>query len=126
MHNKLEKFGSFGAIITAAACPICFPKLALLGALFGMGALASYETVFFIGAQVLVIIALVGHSLSFKTHRDKRILTLAGVSTLTLFLSLYVFASEILNYLAFAGLIGATIWLIIENRRCKTCIAEAE
>lgn len=126
MKNKLEKFGSFGAIVAAAACPICFPKLALLGALFGMGALSKFETLFFIGAQVLVVIALIGHSLSFKTHRDKRLLALAWVSALLLFLSLYVLGSEILNYLAFAGLICATVWLIIENRRCQACLSKAE
>jgi len=27
MNDKLEKFGTFGAIITAAACPVCFPKI---------------------------------------------------------------------------------------------------
>lgn len=123
MKNRLEKFGSFGAIVAAAACPICFPKLALIGALFGMGALSRFETVFFIGAQVLVVIALIGHNLSFKTHRDRRLLALAWLSSISLFLSLYVFGSEILNYAAFAGLIIATTWLILVNRRCKVCEA---
>jgi hypothetical protein len=29
----LEKLGGVGADIAAAACPVCFPKLALIGAL---------------------------------------------------------------------------------------------
>jgi len=49
MQFKLENFGSFGAIVAAAACPICFPKLALLGAFFGLGALSKYEAFFFMG-----------------------------------------------------------------------------
>ena len=40
---KLENYGSFGAIAAAAICPICFPKLALLGAFFGLGALANQK-----------------------------------------------------------------------------------
>src|SRR5216117_287385 len=44
MKIHLEKIGSLGAVIAAAACPICFPKLALLGALFGLGALGAYES----------------------------------------------------------------------------------
>jgi hypothetical protein len=37
----VEKFGSIGAIIAAAACPICFPKLALIGSAVGLGVLAA-------------------------------------------------------------------------------------
>jgi hypothetical protein len=28
MKTHLEKIGSFGGVIAAAACPVCFPKLA--------------------------------------------------------------------------------------------------
>ena len=123
MQYKLEKFGSFGAIIAAMACPICFPKLALVGALVGMGALAPYETAFFFGAQILVVLAVIGHALSYKKHRNWKLLALAVISTILLFISLYAFVSEILSYLAFSGLIIATIWLILENRRYSTCVS---
>ena len=121
MQNKLEKFGSFGAIFAAAACPICFPKLALLGALFGLGALAPYETAFFFGSQILVVLAVVGHVISYKKHQNRKLLSLAVISAILLFVSLYAYVSEILSYLAFGGLIIATIWLILENRRCSIC-----
>ena len=121
MQNTLEKLGSFGAIIAAAACPICFPKLALLGALFGFGVLAPYETAFFFGAQILVVIAVIGHAISYTKHQNKILLSLTVLSAILLFVSLYAFVSEILSYIAFAGLIAATIWLILENRRCQSC-----
>jgi hypothetical protein len=54
MKTYLEKIGSFGGIIAAAACPVCFPKLALIGALFGLGALGAYESQLFVAAQVLI------------------------------------------------------------------------
>ena len=126
MQNKLEKFSSFGAIVAAAACPICLPKLALLGALFGLGALAAYETVFFFAAQILVVLAVVGHTISYSIHRNWKLFSLTLVSALMLFISLYAFVSEILSYAAFAGLIVSTIWLMEENRRYQSCAATPE
>ena len=126
MKNKLEKFGSFWAIVAAAACPICFPKLALLGAIFGLGALAPFETVFFFGAQILVVLAVIGHAISYQQHQNWRLLSLTVISAILFFVSLFAYVSEMLSYLAFSGLIIATIWLIFENRRCSTCIRSPE
>lgn len=123
MQNIIEKFGSFGAVIAAMACPICFPKLALLGALIGMGALAPYETAFFFGAQILVVLAVIGHAVSYRKHQNGKLLSLAIISTILFFISLYAFVSEFLSYLAFSGLIISTIWLVFENRRCEKCLA---
>jgi len=126
MKNKLEKFGSFGAIIAAAACPICFPKLALLGALLGFGALAQYEAVFFYGAQILVLLAVSGHVVSYKKSRNWKILSLSIVSAVLFFVSLYVVASEILSYIALGGIIVATLWHVYKNRFCASCVTSAE
>ncbi len=65
MKTHLEKIGSLGAVIAAAACPVCFPKLALIGALFGLGALGAYESQLFIAAQILVVVAVLGHALAY-------------------------------------------------------------
>jgi len=126
MRNKLENFGSFGAIIAAAACPICFPKLALLGAIFGFGALMKYEVAFFYGAQVLIVIALIGHIISYKKVQNRPLLALAIISAVLFFTSLYVFVSETLSYIGLAGLVAATIWMIIESRRCVECVTPAD
>lgn len=117
----MEKFGSFGAIAAAAACPICFPKLALIGAFFGLGALAKYETFFFYGAHILIVMALIGHTISYKKVKNRGLLALAIISAALFFISLYVLVSEILSYLALGGLVVATIWMVIESRRCKKC-----
>ena len=122
MKIKLEQFGSFGAIVAAAACPICFPKLALLGALIGFGALAKYEALFFYGAQILIVIALVGHVISYRKVQNRMILALAIIAAVSFFVSLYVFVSEILSYVALAGLVVATFWMTVENRRCAKCV----
>ena len=126
MQNKLEKFGSFGAIVAAMACPICFPKLALLGALVGMGALAPYESAFFFGAQILVVLAVIGHTISYKKHQNWKLLSMVIASAILLFISLYAYTSEVLSYIAFSGITIATIWLILENRRCSVCLTTSE
>ena len=85
MKGALEKLGSSGAVVAAAACPVCFPKLALIGALMGLGGLAAYESQLFIAAQALVVVALAGHILSFRRHRRRWILAAAAVSALAVF-----------------------------------------
>jgi len=67
MRNKLENFGSFEAIVVAAACPICFPKLAL----FGLGALAKYEVEFFWAAQILIVIGPDEYVISYKKNKTE-------------------------------------------------------
>lgn len=126
MKNILEKFGSFGAIFAAMVCPVCFPKLALIGALFGMGALAPYETAFFFGVQILVVLAVIGHAISYKKHQIRILLFVAVISAILFFISLYAYVSEFLSYLAFGGLVVATIWLMSENRRCSRCVTISE
>ena len=121
MRFKLENYGSFGAIVAAAACPICFPKLALIGAYLGLGALAKYEVIFFYGAHILIVMALVGHVISYRKVPNRSILALAIISASLFFISLYLIASETLAYIALAGLVAASIWMIIESRRYDSC-----
>ncbi len=103
-----EKLGSVGAVIAAAACPVCFPKLALLGALLGFGALGAYESQFFIAAQALILVALVGHVLSYFTHRNGWLLGGAILSGAAVFAGLYLLGSEAMIYAGLAGLVAAS------------------
>lgn len=123
MWNKLENFGSIGAVLSAAACPVCFPKLALIGSFLGFGIFAKYEVFFFYGAQILILITLVGHVISYKRIKNTALLTLAIISAILFFVSLYLIVSEVLAYIALSSLVLATIWLVVENRRCDRCVA---
>lgn len=125
MRDKLGKFGPLGAIVAAAACPICFPKLALLGAIFGLGVLAPFETSFFIATQVLVVLAAIGHILAYRKHRHRGILWLSQSAMLLFFVSLYLLRSEYVTYAGFAALLGASVWLLLLKRRipnCESCV----
>jgi mercuric ion transport protein len=107
MKAYLEKVGSIGAVVAAAACPICFPKLALIGAVFGLGALSAFEYQFLIATQALVVLALAGHALSFFRHRNHWVLAAAIVSGAAVFIGLYLAGSELLVYPGLAGLVAA-------------------
>lgn len=121
MRIKLENYGSLGAVVAAAACPVCFPKLALIGAFFGLGALAKYEAFFFYGAHVLVVIALLGHVISYLRVRNTTLLVFAVCSAALFYVSLYLIVSEMLTYVALAGLLIAMIWMTVESQRRSEC-----
>jgi hypothetical protein len=113
----LDKFGSIGAIVAAAACPVCFPKLALIGAVFGLGALSAYESQLIIAAQLLVVLSVAGHALAYRRHRRRWLLGLAAASALAFFAGLYLL--EPLAYAGFAGLLvasGADLWQRLPRR----------
>ena len=109
MTQHLDKLGSVGAIVAAAACPICFPKLALLGALFGLGAFSAYEAQLFIAAQALVVVAMAGHVLAYRRHRKRWLLAFAFACGAAAFAGLHAIGSEWLAYAGFAGLVAASM-----------------
>jgi hypothetical protein len=112
-----------GAVLAAIFCPICFPKLALLGVFFGLGALAKYEIVFFYASQAFVLMMLIATIMSYQRYKNKALLLVVIVSVLLFFISLYVFVSEILSYVALTGLVMASVWTVFESRRCSSCEA---
>jgi hypothetical protein len=116
MKSYLDKLGSFGAVIAAAACPICFPKLALLGAFFGLGGLAAYESQLIIAAQALVVLAAAGHVIA---HRSKWLLGVALAGAIAFFAGLYVAGAEVVAYGGLAALVAASaidLWRRLPRR----------
>jgi hypothetical protein len=113
----LEKLGAAGALIAAAACPVCFPKLALLGALVGLGAFGAYEAQIFLATQILVIVAVIGHVLSYVRHRNAWLLGAALASGVAVFAGLYWARSEVLIYAGFAGLVATSATEFWTRRR---------
>src|ERR671930_2289502 len=101
LKPALEKLGSAGAVLAAAACPVCFPKLALIGALFGLGAFGAYESQLFIAAQALVIVAVLGHAASYLRHRNGWLLGVALASGAAVFAGLYLIGPQAPIYARF-------------------------
>ena len=124
MNRMLEKFGTGGAVIAALACPICFPKLALIGAALGLGVFAPYERYIALAVQALFLLALAGQVLAFRAHRNKWLLALAIATAITLFVGYYIVPSSILLQLALLGLVVSSVWQVLEVRRCARCADE--
>ena len=118
---KLEKLGTFGALLAAILCPICFPKLALIGAALGMSVLAPYEGWFAAAAQALLVIALVGHVVAWRRHRNPGPLALAAAGVALVLGSLWIVYVEALVYVGLGALVAATLWSVIAMRRCAVC-----
>lgn len=108
MKTYLDKIGSLGAVVAAAACPLCFPKLALIGAVFGLSAFSAFEFQFLIAAQVLVALAMAGHALSYPRHRSRWLLGLGLLGGAAVFAGLYLAGSELLVYAGLAALVAAS------------------
>lgn len=106
MSRYLDKIGSVGAIIAAAACPICFPKLALFGSVVGLGALGAYEAQLFIVAQILVIVTVAANALAYRRHRKRWQLGAALAAGAAVFAGVYVLRTEWVSYAGFAGLLA--------------------
>lgn len=125
MSRKAEAAGPVGAVIAAAACPICFPKLAALGALVGLGALAPYEAYFLWAAQLLVVLTLAVQFIAYRRYRTHGLMLAFSFFTGIFFLSLYGVPSEWLTYAALTGIVGCTIWSLASDVNTVRCDSAA-
>ena len=119
MRAYLDKIGSIGSVITAAACPGCFPQLAALGTVFGLGALGSYEGQIFLATKILVALAILGHLLAYAAHRSVWLLVLGAGGGVLFFLGLYVLSSQSVVYLGFAAMLGASISDLVRRLKMR-------
>ncbi|KAA0068515.1 organomercurial transporter MerC [Rhodanobacter sp. T12-5] len=66
-----DKAGLIGSVVSAAACVNCFPALASLGAVIGLGVLSPYEGLFIrILLPAFAAIALLANALGWLSHRQ--------------------------------------------------------
>src|SRR5882672_4627398 len=66
-----DKAGMVGSVVSAAACPACFPALASLGAAMGLGIFAEYEGLLMTRLLPLfAAVALVANALGWLRHRQ--------------------------------------------------------
>lgn len=120
MKLQLEKLGTAGAILAAILCPICFPKLALIGAALGLGALAPFEGWFAAAAQVFLVLAVIGHLVAFRRHRNLWVPLLACIGASLVLGTLWFRYVEALVYLGLLSVVLATVWSVFALRKCCT------
>lgn len=120
MKAYLDKVGGFGSLITAAACPGCFPHLAALGALFGLGAFGTYEREIFLATKILVALAIAGHVLAYRAHRRLLLLIVGAGGGVLFFLGMYLFQSERVTYAGLmAMLLASAVDLLLKLRASR-------
>lgn len=123
MKAYLDKLGSFGSLFAAAACPACFPQLAALGAMVGLGAFASYEGAIFLATKLLVAVAILGHVLAYRAHRRVSLLVLGAGGGMAFFAGMYAFRSEGMIYLGLLGMVAASVVDLIRRLRIRRRLA---
>jgi mercuric ion transport protein len=117
----VEKIGTVGAVLAAAACPACFPMLAVAGTALGLGIFHPFEGWIFIAFQILVVIATLGNLLSFARHRRILTIIIGLAGPLLIFFALYVWFNQLLLYIGLFGLAAASILNYTAHRQCARC-----
>jgi len=121
MRLQFEKWGTGGAILAAILCPVCFPKLAIIGAVLGLSALAPFEGWFAAAAQGFLVLSLAGHIAAYRRHCNIWVVALAGIGVTLVLGSLWLHYIEALVYLGLVAVVVATIWSMFALRKGVTC-----
>ena len=108
MTSRLsEKVGSFGTIVAAMGCASCFPAIASLGALLGLGFLSQFEGLFINTLlPIFAIVVLVSNVWSAWFHRRLGRMLLGIAGPLMILATLYVFwMNNWSTYMSYLGLV---------------------
>ena len=121
----IEKFGAIGTLITAMACPACWPLFATVGSTLGLGVLLPWEGILMnFVFPPFVALATVGSVLSFRSHRKRLPLIVGVFSGATIIFGFYVGWQLLLMYIGIFGLLISSILGHIANQQqaklCKT------
>jgi hypothetical protein len=86
-----------------------------------LGVFAPFEGYVVVAVQALFALAFIGQWLAFRRHRNRWLLSLSGAAALLVLVGYYIFPSAVLLQLALLGLAVASVWLVLELRRCAKC-----
>ena len=115
----LDKVGTFGSVLTAAACPGCFPLLASLGTAVGLGAMSAYEGQIFLATKILVALAIVGHILAYRSHRSLTLVILGVGGGVLFFVGMYLVGIEAMIYLGLLAMVAASVGDLVRQLRIR-------
>lgn len=117
-----DKAGALGSIVSAAACPACFPALASLGAAAGLGIFSGYEGLFLTTLLPLFAsVALVANAVGWYRHRQwhRGLMGMIGPAIVLAAMLLFVgqrWTAELL-YAGLALMIGVSLWDLLSPTR---------
>jgi hypothetical protein len=117
--SALDKFGTVGAFLAAAAAPCCFPLLAAAGAALGLGALQSWRGYMDYAIQGFVALSAFGGVFAYRQHRQAWPLGIGLASAALVFFAYYGSYHVALIYSGLVGLAVAAVWNVIAKRRAS-------
>lgn len=122
-----ESFGSLGAVVSAMGCAMCFPALAGLGSVLGLGFLGHWEGVFINTLLPLFAwLVLIANLLAWFGHRQWYRSVLGTLGPILLLLSLYPLFryawSSYVTYFALVLMVVISIWDLVApaHRHCPS------
>lgn len=121
-----DKAGALGTLVSAAACPACFPALASLGAALGLGVLAEYEALFVTRLlPVFASLALLANALGWFSHRrwQRSALGMAGPAVVLVALGLLFSGQPLAQPLLYTGLVlmvTTSLWDLLSRSRSRS------
>tara|TARA_A100001391_G_C5082736_1_gene280310 strand:+ start:1137 stop:1556 length:420 start_codon:yes stop_codon:yes gene_type:complete len=120
-----DKAGSLGALVSAMGCAFCFPAIASLGAVVGLGFLSQWEGLFINTLLPLFAwVALVVNGLGWFSHKQWHRSLLGMAGPVLLLLSLYPWFqygwSTYVTYSALGLMVAVSLWDIFSpaNKHC--------
>ena len=123
--RAVDKAGVVGSVVSAAACPACFPALASLGAAMGLGIFAEYEGLFVTTLLPLfAAVALFANALGWLRHRQWHRSVLGMIGPAIVLAALRLFPGQewyaTLLYAGLACMVGISLWDLFSpaNKRC--------
>lgn len=128
LARSADKAGIIGVIVSAMGCAACFPAIASLGAVVGLGFLSRYEGIFITFLLPLfALLALVAYVIGWLNHRQT-LRALPGVIGALLVLASAVFMRFLgwpTAWLLYPGLVlmlATSLWDLISpaHRICAT------
>lgn len=113
----LDKVGGVGVLLTAMACPACWPLFAAAGSALGLGILAPWEGIMMNYVFLpLVVLSMVGSYFSFRFHRKSLPLICGMLSGLLILFGFYAGWYLTLMYIGIFGLLASAILSYLANR----------
>lgn len=117
-----DKTGVLGSIVSAMSCAMCFPALASLGAVIGLGFLAQWEPLFLhILLPLFAVTALLANAFGWFSHHQWHRSALGIVGPVLVLVGRYTFVSPVL-YTGLVVMLAVVIWDLVSpaHRRCAT------
>jgi len=121
MKNIFEKFLPFGTVLSAAACPACFPALAAVGSAFGLSFFAQYEREALVVMQIFMILTMVLFYVSYRRTKFLPSFIIGLLAGGLMFFAWYVAYTPFIFYLGMTGIISVSFWNLWLERKIPSC-----